>query len=180
MPQTLTELYQLRKYDTGDNPGADNLNFNLDTVDSALIPDGSSFPATFPVNGRFVKTNDGLYKNTGTHDAPVWTKILGTPIGVILADGSVAFTGNQSMGGNKLTGLGDPSAGTDADNKQSRDAAIATSASSTLSAAEAADPTADGTTIQESLNVLSVKDSGVSNAKLANMADQTIKGNNAG
>lgn len=36
---------------------------------------------------------------------------------VIPADGSVAFSGDQSMGGNKLTGLGTPTAGTDAVNK---------------------------------------------------------------
>jgi hypothetical protein len=33
-------------------------------------------------------------------------------------DGSVAFTGNQSLGGNLLTNVGTPSAGTDAANKQ--------------------------------------------------------------
>lgn len=32
-------------------------------------------------------------------------------------DGSVAFTGNQSMGGNRITAVGTPSAGTDAANK---------------------------------------------------------------
>lgn len=40
-------------------------------------------------------------------------------------DGSVAFTGNQSMGGNLLTNLSTPSAGTDAANKNYVDTAIA-------------------------------------------------------
>ena len=39
-------------------------------------------------------------------------------------DGSVAFTGNQSMGGNLLTNLSTPSAGTDAANKNYVDTAI--------------------------------------------------------
>lgn len=40
-------------------------------------------------------------------------------------DGSVAFTGNQSMGGNKLTNHGTPSAGTDVANKDYVDTQIA-------------------------------------------------------
>ena len=39
-------------------------------------------------------------------------------------DGSVAFTGNQSMGGNLLTNVSTPSAGTDAANKNYVDTAI--------------------------------------------------------
>lgn len=39
-------------------------------------------------------------------------------------DGSVAFTGNQSMGGNLLTNVATPSAGTDAANKNYIDTAI--------------------------------------------------------
>ena len=39
-------------------------------------------------------------------------------------DGSVAFTGNQSMGGNLITNLSTPSAGTDAANKNYVDTAI--------------------------------------------------------
>jgi hypothetical protein len=43
---------------------------------------------------------------------------------VIKKDGSVAYTGNQAMGGNKITGLGAPTAGSDAATKQYVDNAI--------------------------------------------------------
>lgn len=42
----------------------------------------------------------------------------------VLKDGSVAFTGNQSMGGNKLTNLGTPTASTDAATKSYVDSAV--------------------------------------------------------
>lgn len=44
--------------------------------------------------------------------------------GVIVADGSHAFTGNQSMGGNKITSLGTPTDGTDAATKTYVDNAV--------------------------------------------------------
>ena len=74
-------------------------------------------------------------------------------------DGSVAFTGNQSMGGNLLTNVSTPSAGTDAANKNYVDTAIsglnslfdtkgsvkvATSTAGTLATSFANGQTADG------------------------------------
>lgn len=48
---------------------------------------------------------------------------------VIKKDGSVAFTADQSMGGNQLTNVGAPAAGTDAANKDTVDAGDATGSS---------------------------------------------------
>jgi hypothetical protein len=56
---------------------------------------------------------------------------------VIEKDGSVAYTGNQSMGGNLLTGLGAPSNNNDAARKTYVDAAVA---AAIVSAQEAAHP----------------------------------------
>jgi hypothetical protein len=43
---------------------------------------------------------------------------------IIIASGANAYTGNQSMGGNKLTSVGTPTAGTDAANKDYVDNAV--------------------------------------------------------
>lgn len=51
----------------------------------------------------------------------------------IQSDGSVAFTSDQSMGGNQLTNLGAPSASTDASTKAYVDTGVATAANKTLS-----------------------------------------------
>ncbi len=48
---------------------------------------------------------------------------------IILKDGSVAFTGNQSMGNNRLTSVSTPSSGTDAANKDYVDNSITTALS---------------------------------------------------
>lgn len=48
---------------------------------------------------------------------------------IILKDGSVAFTGNQSMGNNRITSLSTPSTGTDAANKDYVDNSITTALS---------------------------------------------------
>ena len=77
-------------------------------------------------------------------------------------DGSVAFTGNQSMGGNLLTNVATPSVGTDAANKNYIDTAIsnlnslfdakgsarvATTANGTLASAYANGQSVDGVTL---------------------------------
>jgi hypothetical protein len=65
---------------------------------------------------------------------------------VILANGTVAFTGNESMGGNKLTGLGAPTVGGDATNKtyvDAQDTAVAGAAA----AAEALDLRLNGSRV---------------------------------
>ena len=56
--------------------------------------------------------------------AGIETSKLADGANFIKKDGSVAFTGNQSMGGNLLTNVATPSAGTDAANKNYIDTAI--------------------------------------------------------
>lgn len=74
MAETLTEINQLKMYDTGDNPGAAALNSNAQTIDKKLLNSGPTKPATYPVGAWFVdETLQILYQNTGTHDVPVWT-----------------------------------------------------------------------------------------------------------
>jgi hypothetical protein len=63
----------------------------------------------------------------------------------ILADGSVEFTDDQSMGGNKLTTLGTPTAAQDAVNKTYSDAGTQTLTNKTL---DLTDNTVNGTTAQ--------------------------------
>ena len=74
MAETHTVGFALKKYDTGDNPGAANLNWNWDAIDTRLVGLGSSFPLIWPVTGLFLRTDQQkLYENTGTVVAPVWT-----------------------------------------------------------------------------------------------------------
>ena len=56
--------------------------------------------------------------------AGIQTSKLADGLNFIKKDGTVAFTGNQSMGGNLLTNVATPSAGTDAANKNYIDTAI--------------------------------------------------------
>lgn len=100
-----------------------DLNSALDTLRSTFS--GASAPtAPAPVTGQ-------IYFNTGdntfyAYNGTGWVAVLG-PIsvsngGTILANGSVAFSGDQSMGSNKLTSLASGTASTDAINKGQVDA----------------------------------------------------------
>lgn len=65
--------------------------------------DNSGTPST-PATGKtriFVDSGDGHVKRVD--DAGLVVDLEDSPAGVILADGSVPFTGDQSMGGNDLT-----------------------------------------------------------------------------
>ncbi len=74
MAETETPGHLLKKYETGDTPGASNLNFNWDTIDTRLMGVGGSFPTTYAVTGLFLRTDEAkLYENTGTIGTPVWT-----------------------------------------------------------------------------------------------------------
>lgn len=67
----------------------------------------ATLPSTNNFGGRLVQlTTDGLiYKRNEANSA--WD-VIGSPTGVIKADGTVPFTANQSMGGNQLTNVGFP------------------------------------------------------------------------
>ena len=56
----------------------------------------------------------------------VGNEVTSTLAGYIKADGTTAFSGDQSMGGNQLTNVGAPAAGGDAANKTYVDGAITT------------------------------------------------------
>lgn len=78
MPESLTSYHELKKYDTGDNPGAANLNSNLDRIDKDLVGWGAAFPSTYPLGKLFLRTDEGkYYENTGTLEVPVWTFLTG-------------------------------------------------------------------------------------------------------
>lgn len=90
--------------------------------------------------------------------AAIATTKLADSANFILRGGSVAFTADQSMGGNKLTNVATPSAGTDAANKAYVDAAAsgidwkasvraATTAAGTLASSFANGQTIDGVTL---------------------------------
>lgn len=109
-------------------------------------------PATSVVNriAAFADATGKVIKDSGI----VYTSL-------ILASGAVAFAGNQSMGGNKITNLATPTVSTDAATK-----AYVDSAASSI--------TADGVTLQLVANVMSVKTNGISNAKLRQSAGCSI------
>jgi hypothetical protein len=71
-------------------------------IDASKIADGS------------VSSTEFQYINSLTSNAQTQISSKANDSDVIKKDGSVAFTGNQAMGGNKLTGLGAPSANGDA------------------------------------------------------------------
>lgn len=83
----------------------------LDTAigDLSFVPSNYSDPASDVVAAHLANIDTALGLRALDAD-------------VIKKDGSVAFTGNQSMGGNKLTGLGTPTADTDAATKAYVDA----------------------------------------------------------
>ena len=113
MAETFTEIHHISKFDDLDTPTAAKLNANWDGIDARLVFFGTTFPTVYPLGKLFLKTNEpALYFNTGTHDVPVWTPLSAS--GVIKADGSVPFAGDQSMGGFNLTDLEDPESAQDA------------------------------------------------------------------
>lgn len=78
---------------------------------------------------------------------------------IILKDGSVAFTGNQSMGNNRLTSVSTPSSGTDAANKDYVDNSITTAlspftAKGTVRGATTANITLSGTQTIDGLSII--------------------------
>ena len=80
----------------------------------------------------------------------------------IKKDGSVSFTGNISMGGQILTNLGTPSAGTDAVNKQTMDNAIANALSpfnnkGTVKVATTGNITLSGTQTIDGITLIATK-----------------------
>jgi hypothetical protein len=90
----------------------------------------------------------GTLAGLGDDDHTIYTK----------ADGTRAFSGNQSMGGNKLTSLADPTVGTDAVNLQTLQAyqqgmkpkeavRVATTVAGTLATSFAAGQSVDGVTL---------------------------------
>lgn len=74
-------------------------------------------------------SND-LFAVADSADSYKWKKAkqsnVASSLGVILKDGTVAFTGDQSMGGNQITNLGAPVLGTDAVTKDYADALVGT------------------------------------------------------
>ena len=78
---------------------------------------------------------------------------------IIFKDGSVAFTGDQSMGNNKITSLATPSSGTDAANKDYVDNSITTAlspftAKGTVRVATTANITLSGTQTIDGISVI--------------------------
>ncbi|HEV3028473.1 MAG TPA: hypothetical protein VG457_12925 [Planctomycetota bacterium] len=107
MTETFTPVHQLGRWDDGDTPGADGLNGNWDKIDGAMVFYGTAFPATYPLNKIFMRTDQHvLYQNTGTALVPVWTPL--SPTGVIKADGSVPMAANLDFGGFKGVNAADP------------------------------------------------------------------------
>lgn len=100
-----------------------DLNSALDTLRSTFS--GASAPVSpAPVEGQtYYNTSDKKtyrYNSSGS-----WVAVegaLGATAGVILPDGTVTFTGDQSMGSNKLTSLASGTVSTDAVNKGQVDA----------------------------------------------------------
>lgn len=101
--------------------------------------------------------------------AGIETTKLADGANFIKKDGSVAFTGNQSFGGNRITNLATPSAGTDGANKDYVDTAIsnlnslfdskgsvrvASTANGTLATSFANGQTVDGVTLATGNRIL--------------------------
>jgi len=105
MAETLTSGHQLKKFDSGDNPGAVNLNFNWDTVDRRLVGIGDAFPTVYPTTGLFLRRDENkLYENTGGPSSPTWATIFiggGGP-------GAQGAQGNQGLQGLPAVGLQGP------------------------------------------------------------------------
>jgi len=81
---------------------------------------------------------------------------------IILKDGSVAFTGDQSMGNNKLTSVATPASGTDAANKDYVDNSITTALSpftskGTVRVATTANITLSGTQTIDGVSVIATE-----------------------
>ena len=78
MVESLTPIHLLKKFDAGDNPGAENLNFNWDTISQYLIGRAVlTFPSTYPAGKHLLRSDQKvLYENTGTLEVPVWTAVL--------------------------------------------------------------------------------------------------------
>jgi hypothetical protein len=74
MPDTPTTGHGLARPLDGENPGAATLNANWTGIDTRLVGVGPAFPATYPVSGLFLRSDENkLYENTGTEATPVFT-----------------------------------------------------------------------------------------------------------
>jgi len=118
MAETLTAGHQLRKYDTGDNPGAENLNANWDDIDRRLIGIGDAFPTLYPTSGLFLRRDlKKIYENVGGPTSPNFVEQLQGAQGPI---GPQGFQGNggpagadgaQGFQGDGIQGAQGPSGG---------------------------------------------------------------------
>lgn len=114
--------------------------------------------ATTQIHGSRQIKSDTILDAQINSAAAISTSKLADAANFILRGGSVAFTADQSMGGNKLTNLATPSTGTDAANKNYVDAVqsgldvkqsvrVATTTNGTLATAFANGQTVDGITL---------------------------------
>ena len=103
------------------NGGAANDHYHLTGEQHGILTGG---PLSDSSN---LHNHDGRYYNKSQIDSFLGSKANNTD--VIKKDGSVAFTQNQSMGGNRLTGLADGISATDAVTKGQLDAAASFSIS---------------------------------------------------
>jgi len=98
-------------------PDPDALHRGLEGVESLAVPQGDERSGDITL-----QSDDGsvVITNPAGGDQHAFDFAVGqhTHDDTILADGSRPFTGDQSMGGNKLTDLGDPSADQDAATKK--------------------------------------------------------------
>lgn len=80
MARTGTTNHDISKFADGDHPKdypGQDLNYNWDTTDKLLWGSGTSFPATFQVGSKFLRTDQKkAYENTGTQATPVWTLVI--------------------------------------------------------------------------------------------------------
>jgi len=121
MAETLTAGHQLRRYDTGDNPGADNLNANWDDIDRRLIGIGDAFPTLYPTSGLFLRRDlRKIYENIGGPTSPNFVEQLQGAQGPIGPQGVQGFQGfggpagadgAQGFQGDGIQGAQGPSGG---------------------------------------------------------------------
>jgi hypothetical protein len=76
------------------------LNYNWDLVDKLGWGSGISFPATYQVGSKFLKTDEKkVYENTGTEGTPVWTLVLDGSNAGVAVDEKVKVSINDTTEG---------------------------------------------------------------------------------